>query len=547
MRKLLTLVVLAIASTTASAQLTDGSIAPDFTYNDLSGNPHHLYQETGNGKTVYIMAFWAWNTQCWNYHNTGNLQTFYNQHGPSGTIDTTCEIFMIEDDGGSSTAALNGANSFSGDWVTTSPYPIMDLDAANTNSFDNTMYSIVAHPQIYKVCPNNRIYSMGLPNGSQLLASLGSCPYSLDAAPNGTPPIICTATYGPQFGLKNNCISSALTTCDVTYAIDGGSPTVYNWAGNLGAGLTTTVTLPSQVFTAGTHTMDLTTSSPNGGVDNNIYNDNATYTFAIVPSATLAPYTQDFSSAGFPYPNWEVNNPDADVTWSYAAAGGGSMFYDTYNYPVIGEVDEAVVEKLDLSSVMTAALHFDVAHCEYSTVTSDALAVLISTNCGASWVQLWTKSGSTLATVPVNINAFVPSTAADWRTETINLAAYVGQPNVLIKFVATDGYGNGIYIDNIDISSTTDVQNADLMTNCTLFPNPANEKVNVTFDLPHAGSVMINVYNTMGALVASTNNGIMNAGTETVVLATDNLESGMYIVEVRSGASSTRSTMVISH
>ena len=46
--------------------------------------------------------------------------------------------------------------------------------------------------------------------------------------------------------------------------------------------------------------------------------------------------------------------------------------------------------------------------------------------------------------------AFTP-TAGQWRAELVDLAAYEGDPSVIIAFENVNGYGNNLYIDNIDV------------------------------------------------------------------------------------------------
>ena len=45
-------------------------------------------------------------------------------------------------------------------------------------------------------------------------------------------------------------------------------------------------------------------------------------------------------------------------------------------------------------------------------------------------------------------------TSGQWRTDSVSLNSYIGQPNVLIAFQNINGYGNKLYLDNINIVST---------------------------------------------------------------------------------------------
>lgn len=76
-------------------------------------------------------------------------------------------------------------------------------------------------------------------------------------------------TISPTTTLKN-WGSSNLTSATITYDIDGGTPVVMNWTGNIASGLSEQVTLDPITFTpvAGTSTLSVTVSNPNGVADN---------------------------------------------------------------------------------------------------------------------------------------------------------------------------------------------------------------------------------------------------------------------------------------
>lgn len=554
MKKVLSLFAGVALSTTMFAQLAPGSTAPDWTFTDLNGNSWNLYTLTAQGKTVFIDVSATWCGPCWNYHNTHALRDVYDQYGPTGTISPgEVMVFFIEGDQATTIADLNGTGTNTqGDWVTGTTYPIID-PGTNTNTFNND-YAIAYFPTIYKVCPDNKIYEVGQLNAQGLINTIGSCPaVGADAYATGGPSSLnCVASFSPQVTLKNNSMTVTLTSADITYAYDGGGSSVYNWTGSLAPGATTQVSLPSQAFTAGSHYVDVTVSNPNGGPDDNMFNNGAqTYNFSVsTAAASPAPLTNNFASATFPYNNWILSNPDADFTWEHSTTNGGSMKMDCYNYGSIGEIDEIIIEPVDLSTASTASVQFNVAHARYSASYTDELEVLVSSDCGVTWTSLYSKSGSTLATVADNTNAFTP-TAAQWRAECVNLNAYAGQSKVFVMFRCTNGYGNNIYVDDINVSSTVcptginDVASDNV--NVHLYPNPANTTVNVNFELASKEEVTINVYNTLGELVYTENKGEMAPGKQNVAVNTENFANGMYMVELVAGDSKTVTRMNVSH
>lgn len=142
-----------------SAQLPDGSIAPDFTATDLNGTTHNLYSYLNSGVTVFLDFSATWCGPCWNYHNAGALKEIYNTYGPSGTGEVM--VFFIEADPATNVACLYGPAgcnaSTQGNWVAGTPYPIID-DATGQIRND---YAIGYFPTLYSVCPDGKVYEAG--------------------------------------------------------------------------------------------------------------------------------------------------------------------------------------------------------------------------------------------------------------------------------------------------------------------------------------------------------------------------------------------------
>ncbi|HMX39679.1 MAG TPA: hypothetical protein PKD78_05100, partial [Saprospiraceae bacterium] len=164
-RILLFLLISCLGSTVAWAQLPNGSVAPNFTGTDLDGNTHTLYDLLDAGKTVYIDVSATWCGPCWAYHNTHAFRDVWEQYGPPGTNEAF--VLFIEGDAATNTACLYGPSGCSGgtqgDWVTGTPYPIID-DASIASQLAITYF-----PTIYCVCPvDKKIYVTGQLNANGL-------------------------------------------------------------------------------------------------------------------------------------------------------------------------------------------------------------------------------------------------------------------------------------------------------------------------------------------------------------------------------------------
>lgn len=252
---------------------------------------------------------------------------------------------------------------------------------------------------------------------------------------------------------------SATTICvgqSVTFTnTSSGIPTSYSWTFTGGTPGTSTATNPTITYnTIGTYAVSLTATNASGS--NTLTQPN--YITVVSATGSALPLSEGFTSATFVPTNWTLINPDlSTTTWArsstvgYTPTTGNSMMFDNYTYDDSGNNDEVRTPKLNFSGLSSAQMTFDVAYAPYDAANYDGLEILVSTDCGLTYTSVYLKSNTTLATAAATTASFVP-TAAQWRTETINLNAYIGQSGVTIAIRNIAGYGNNLYVDNINIS-----------------------------------------------------------------------------------------------
>lgn len=147
-----------------NAQIPNGTTAPGWTATDIDGNSWDLYDILNSGQHAVLEFSATWCGPCWNFHNTGTMETLHDTYGPNGTDQI--RVFYIEADQGTNTACLYGPtgcnNSTQGDWVTGHDFPFIDLMPGNAGSMANE-YGIGAYPTILAVSANgnNGVYEIG--------------------------------------------------------------------------------------------------------------------------------------------------------------------------------------------------------------------------------------------------------------------------------------------------------------------------------------------------------------------------------------------------
>ena len=90
---------------------------------------------------------------------------------------------------------------------------------------------------------------------------------------------ICGNSFTPEVTLRNFG-TTTLTSATITYDWNG-TPSTFNWTGNLPQGQTEVITLPTQTATTGSYTFSASSSNPNGGTDLNTSNDQTDKNFSI--------------------------------------------------------------------------------------------------------------------------------------------------------------------------------------------------------------------------------------------------------------------------
>ncbi len=273
-------------------------------------------------------------------------------------------------------------------------------------------------------------------------------------------------TLTPTIAIAGNntiCAGAAATfTATIT---NGGNAPSYQWkVGGVNAG-TNSATFSSSSLTNGqvvtcVLTSNATCLSATTATSNSIT--------MVVTAASTLPLVENFEAATFPPTGWVVNNADTpSATWGTAgnkgferraAAGNtnsisGSAGINCFDYSGAGQIDNLIVKPVSLSGVVSSTMTFKVAYKYYNNVANyDTLKVFVSTDCGSTYgTAVYSKNGKTLATNGTLNTTFTPAVTADWRTETVNLNAYVGQ-NIIVKFEVTNNYGNNIYIDDVNIT-----------------------------------------------------------------------------------------------
>jgi hypothetical protein len=216
------------------------------------------------------------------------------------------------------------------------------------------------------------------------------------------------------------------------------------------------------------------------------------------------------------------------------------------NFNELGSnTDELVSAPIDLSVLdpltETVTLSFRYAYRKRTAATDEWLKVFISGDCGTNWIQRKTLHGNQFSPEVAN-TSWLPSSAADWTTvHMTNVTSNYFSQDFRMKFRFEGNAGNNFFLDDINLyqGAPSDELVLGLATEgeineFSLYPNPTEGELNVRFAIGNAEETFVFVRDLSGKVVAQ-HKIAAQAGSNVVILNTDTLAAGMYMLSVQVG------------
>jgi hypothetical protein len=146
------------------------------------------------------------------------------------------------------------------------------------------------------------------------------------------------------------------------------------------------------------------------------------------------------------------------------------------------------------------------------------------------------KEGATLATGNTTTAEFLEPTATEWRQECVELGSYASS-NVLLKFTGVNGYGNNIYvddiqIDNADCQGTVSLHEWTYNNKISIYPNPSDGNAQLIISDQLGQKLQIVVLNVIGEVVWQ-DIIFVNSDSYSYALRDNNIAAGSYFIQLR--------------
>lgn len=344
--------------------------------------------------------------------------------------------------------------------------------------------------------------------------------------------VACTEEVTPQLTIKNNG-TIPIANFRLTFTVDQLSGE-YIYAGDtLQAGQAKTIQLEAMTLAPQAYLLSAELDSIAGDVNGE--NNRMSHAFAVDKQSDFIPLRQEFEQISLDMTNWITINEDQQIGWALETApdissDNRAAYMNMYNYDKMQQKDWLISPELDLADLAEASVTFRTSYARHLDF-QDRLKVVVSTDCGNSFTDILANySSDDLA----NENAetyWEPSGQQDWTDRSLDLGSYIGEKNVRVAFLAINGFGNNLFLDNIEFFPTAkDKLVKSARNSFTLYPNPSNDgMVQLAFNTSKRQRVFVTIINEMGQII--TTNSYENTLNQTYYYDLTGLQSGVYFIK----------------
>lgn len=369
-------------------------------------------------------------------------------------------------------------------------------------------------------------------------ASLLVSPGLSDPDPTGTnlalvevlspAPLVCERSITTVVRVQN-IGTTLISSFSVSVSINGVPKGTSQVTGlNLPSGDDVVVELPELAITDNENEITIEVVEPNGIADIDDQNNIKTFTFKVNDNEDMIPLKEDFEQ---PLNNrWSIVNPNNGMPWEEIDLESTSALYiNAYDNTDIGDEAWFVSPILDLSAETEGRMFFDLSYASREGYY-DQLTIVASLDCGPFDHILEVYSGPDIS-ARTSPYSWLP-TSDDWETFSTSLSSVVGNSDVRIAFVFTNGNGNNLYLDNIEFFVSDNPYPVKPEEDFFVFyPNyPLLYEVGVTLNLPEREYAKIELIDMMGRVLKT--EPVPNALNQTLTFDLSTLPPAIYVMRI---------------
>lgn len=174
------------------------------------------------------------------------------------------------------------------------------------------------------------------------------------------------------------------------------------------------------------------------------------YIIVTDPLEHFLPFSESFDNTSLPNDRWLLEGTN---TWALTNSASVSPSYSVWvnNFNDAGGQRQYLTSTgADLSVVESAYINFKVAYAQKISSNNDVLRILMSNDCGETFIFKWGRAGNALKSADPTTNLFVPDTS-QWRSFSVPVPNHFLVDGFLFQFEFKGAGGNNIYLDDINL------------------------------------------------------------------------------------------------
>jgi hypothetical protein len=161
------------------------------------------------------------------------------------------------------------------------------------------------------------------------------------------------------------------------------------------------------------------------------------------------------------------------------------------------------------------------------------LQVQVRKDCESNWSTRLNISGGSLPTTPEQTEPFAPQQTSLWMQESINITPSYFSEDFQFRFVFTSEGKNRLFIDDVNVDVSANINELQKARLTALYPNPADEEISLSLWVESAQMLTIEIMDVQGRIIMNRDKSC-TPGENLISLNTSQLESGVYLARVMS-------------
>lgn len=317
--------------------------------------------------------------------------------------------------------------------------------------------------------------------------------------------VVCDGGVNPVVVIQNNG-TIAVADFSIDYQLnDEEQRFTYN-GDTLFTGEIVEISLGNMAVQQGSHKISVSLTNIPEDIDGS--NNQIEQIFAADNQEDFIPLRERFEGDELSSTNWITINEDENIGWEMSKAllvddDNMAAFINLYDYAQTEQLDWLISPSLDFTEAVEASMKFRASYAKNLSF-DDQLRIIASEDCGATFDHVIAVFDNSDLSVTESVEFWEPSNQNDWITHSIDLSVYAGMQNIRLAFLVTNGFGNNLYIDDVEFYATAEddlVETA--QSSFTLYPNPSDDGLfKLSFNTNDRQDVVVQIYDQMGRILS---------------------------------------------